>query len=272
MLAGLAACTDGKLYPDFPMGAVNIQPLEVYERWWAMTEQCSGLQGDFHHVLFYQIPGASAFDFRRYRHVPAIWMEDDRIIIAESSLRSGQVVRHEMLHSLMQKGQHDRSEFAQQCAGIVDCGATCLVDAGPPPAELPNTEEVDAAELEVNVAVWPETPSQAFLDGYVEVTVTARNPTDRPIRVRLDPPDTVGALGISFRQNLDGLTSRYLRQQNATVVESTRFAPGETKREVFSYWIGGTSTQAPLTSRSYVAHGAFAGAWTDSPITLLLRN
>jgi len=272
-IAAIGACTvDGPTSPDFPIGAVNYKPLPVYSRWWSQVEACSGLRGDFNHVLYYKIPGATGFNFRTLRNVPAMWMEDDRIVVAENSVRSGQIVRHQMLHSLMQQGHHKRDAYLQACAGLVDCAETCMADVGPEPAEPPNMVEVDPSELEVNISIWPENPGMDVLDGYVEVTVTAHNASNRAVRVKLPPPSATPGLGTTFRQNLMSQSTSFARSQSALSVEAMRFAPGETKRRVFGYWIGGTATQQPLESGKYQVLGAFAEKWALTPAPVMVRR
>ena len=62
------------------------------------------------------------------------------------------------------------------------------------------------------------------------------------------------------------------RNQNALSVEAVRFAPGETKRRVFGYWIGGTATQKPLESGPYQILGAFAEKWALTPAPVIVRR
>jgi hypothetical protein len=38
------------------------------------------------------------------------------------------IVRHEMLHALLQRGTHSPEYFHRRCFGVVDCKTSCAAD------------------------------------------------------------------------------------------------------------------------------------------------
>lgn len=60
----------------------------------------------------------------------AYWMAaGNRIIIARRFVRDGLIVRHEILHALLGRGDHPPEYFRRRCAGIVDRNAECRAEA-----------------------------------------------------------------------------------------------------------------------------------------------
>lgn len=85
----------------------------LYREWWAKTEACSGLTGEFERVQWEVVPGAS---FRcSTGRCAGHWESDHRIWIAEDYRDNEMVVRHEMLHDLIGHSGHPDPPFGQGC-------------------------------------------------------------------------------------------------------------------------------------------------------------
>src|SRR5688572_7718188 len=147
----VVACAD-LLGPRIPTAAVRIDPLPVYTEWWRMTEQCSGRTGDFRRIEWYVMPGVSGFSRGGLKDVQGMIL-DNRIVIAERSLKSGPLVRHEMLHALIGAEGHPRSEFIGRCGLVVACESGCPseLEAPPPPD---SASGIVPSVLEVTGSVW----------------------------------------------------------------------------------------------------------------------
>ena len=78
----LVAGCDFDIAGDRPM-----EPPAVYREWWAKTEACSGLSGDFDRVEWLVVPGRS-FDCKSGQCV-GHWHPGHQIYIAEEWLRIG---------------------------------------------------------------------------------------------------------------------------------------------------------------------------------------
>lgn len=120
MLAG--AC-DRATGPDpfFPAGAVRLAPVPaVYAQWWRDVEACAGRRGSLDRVRFYVLPGVAGWD-RQDLFIYGAWTpRGNRITVGELvSLHAG-VLRHEMLHAVLQRGDHPPEYFGARCGAAVD--------------------------------------------------------------------------------------------------------------------------------------------------------
>ena len=93
---------------DSPMA-----PPAVYREWWAKTEACSGLSGDFDRVEWSMVAGHS---FPCASGTCAgHWEPGHRIYLAQDYTMSEMVVRHEMLHDLLDRAGHPDPPFGDPC-------------------------------------------------------------------------------------------------------------------------------------------------------------
>lgn len=90
-----------------------MEPPAIYREWWARTEACSGLSGDFDRVEWLVVRGES-FECRSGQCV-GHWQPSHHIYIAESWVENEMVVRHEMLHDLLNGGGHPDPPFGEGC-------------------------------------------------------------------------------------------------------------------------------------------------------------
>jgi hypothetical protein len=101
-----------------PAGAVAMSPSPDFAVWWSRTEQCSGIDGNFGGVQWYVVPGARTFQ-SQIGEVVGLWTEAGgvtRITIAGDWSDNELVVRHEMLHALLNREGHPPLYFVQKCA------------------------------------------------------------------------------------------------------------------------------------------------------------
>lgn len=98
-----------------------MEPPAIYYDYWQETEGCSHLIGDYYNVRWYIVPGAS-FATPNTNHAAGYWMPNNNIIyIAEYYVYYPRVVRHEMLHSLLNEGGHYQREW-RMCYDIITLG------------------------------------------------------------------------------------------------------------------------------------------------------
>jgi hypothetical protein len=93
-----------------------IAPAE-YQAWWAATEVCSGRSGDIEDIEWYIVPDAATFETKNGEKV-GLWShssEGVRIVIAGNFADSELVVRHEMLHALLDREGHPSEYFEARC-------------------------------------------------------------------------------------------------------------------------------------------------------------
>jgi hypothetical protein len=100
-----------------PVGAVRLDTPAVYHDWSQKTQSCSGLAADLSTVQFYIVPGVETFPTEDGQKV-GLWMKDggsNRIVIAGNYANHEMVVRHEMLHALLQRQGHPADYFVERC-------------------------------------------------------------------------------------------------------------------------------------------------------------
>jgi hypothetical protein len=97
-----------------PAGDAPMDPPPVYREWWAKTEACSGLTGDFDRIEWLMVPGPS-FPCSSGRCAGHWERDGHQIYIAGDWTRHEMVVRHEMLHDLLGRNGHPSPPFGQGC-------------------------------------------------------------------------------------------------------------------------------------------------------------
>ena len=230
VLGVLSVACESPTAPALPAGARPLPRPDVYEAWWQMVEACSGKQGDLARVSWYRVPpgdadGGFEIDGESYA---GYWYGSgagDRIALVAGRELDGHVVRHEMLHALLRRGDHARAAFVEGCGGVVDCAEGCdaLGEGG---RGVPaGAREVTAAALEVSLAAAPAAPSLAADGGWFTLTVSARNPAAEPVWVRL--PDEKTFIYVPLGD--DGHAGTY----RTTAERRWAFRAGETRRYVF---------------------------------------
>ncbi len=225
---------DGITEPDFPAGAVLIDPPRVYTMWWRLTEACSGVTGDLASVRWYDVPNASEIVVAGSPEQGYWWADGDRIVIAGKDLLAGQLVRHEMLHALIGAG-HPHEYFMDKCEGVVACVGPCLHEAGDTPVPPADAVTIDVTDLSIESDVQTSDASVATDSGWAAITISARNPRGEPVWVSLRtvaPNEKASAtFGYDFHCISGGCGSG--GEYNFVWDDKIGFAAGQTRRYVF---------------------------------------
>jgi hypothetical protein len=121
-----------------PAGSQPWEPPAAYQQWWAETEACSGLSGNFDRIEWMIVPGES-FPCPSGDCV-GHWDPGHKIFLASDWTGHEMVVRHEMLHELMRRSGHPNPPFGHGCPLTWE---TWLVgnEAGPGPP--PSVKSLD---------------------------------------------------------------------------------------------------------------------------------
>jgi hypothetical protein len=115
LISGCASTAPSE--PSLPVGALAIATPAAYLEWNQRTEQCSGLADDVSAIQFYVVPGVDTFPTEAGPKV-GLWQREagvNRIVIAGNYAEHEMVVRHEMLHALLQREGHPTSYFVDRC-------------------------------------------------------------------------------------------------------------------------------------------------------------
>jgi hypothetical protein len=241
----LAACQT-LVDPPLGDGAESFQPPSVYDRWWSMTESCSGLTGSLSKVSWFAVPGAP----RSYYSLAG-----NRIVLNADSKLDGGHVRHEMLHALLQAGGHARKYFLELCGGVVNCDELCIADSEPPPSVDANVAHAMPEDLEVSVDVSPASPRRSEMDGFFTVTVSARNTASYPVVVQLISYPGFPANGFSVA--VYGSAGGLGETKVALDPSVSTFAGGETKRQVFDFAVRDSIGHGGLPPGPYNVDGKY---------------
>lgn len=228
LLTLLVACDQEALAP-FPSNAIALSPPARYAAWWQLTEACSGLTGSLAAVHWYVVPNTNEFSLEG-QGVNGAWYQDgNRIALGDSEILDGPLVRHEMLHALLQSGNHPRNEFLANCSDIVVCIDRCVSDAGGPPDTSDAAPILRRDSLTYSLLVVPSTFSAAADSGWTTVTLSATNRL--PSRGNRPPPLESA---YSYRP-LQGWEpyDNYGIQENIPTTFAPAGTPGSTRRVVF---------------------------------------
>ncbi len=119
LLAGTAGCAAPRAAgaPLAPLGRSWVVPtLGLYQDWWDKTVACSGKQGQMTDVTFYAVDAPRGGIELAGETAHAWWVrEGNRIYLPASALGEEWLVRHEMLHALLQRGSHPAEVFVEAC-------------------------------------------------------------------------------------------------------------------------------------------------------------
>jgi len=113
----LGACGAGEPAAPLPENAVAFVAPPMFADWWERTESCSGRRGDPAEIDWFVVPGADEFTTDRGPKV-ADWSQGragNRITVAGSFVNDELVVRHEMLHVLLDDAGHPEDYFIDKC-------------------------------------------------------------------------------------------------------------------------------------------------------------
>lgn len=96
-----------------PTNDHSFTPPAEYRVWFAKTQACSGLEGDFDRIQWYVVDGTE-FDCPGGKCVGR-WNSDHSIFISQAWTANEMVVRHEMLHDLLGVPGHPDPPFGNPC-------------------------------------------------------------------------------------------------------------------------------------------------------------
>jgi hypothetical protein len=265
-----AAACERIVDPALPPTATVLVPPPVYEKWWTMTESCSGVTRRMSDVSWFVVPGVTQFQLNG-EAVSGYWTEgSNRIVLADSSRLDGSVVRHEMLHALIKGSGHPRSAFLEKCAGLVSCTEQCVADAGAFPTVTFSAPRVPTDSIDVSVQLVPGLPTATVDEGVFALIVTAQNRLSHPVTANLQ--SLGGGLAAPFSYEVRALVGPGFRIVGALSQSDpsvTLFTAGETKKQYFDLVIGSAIRGRAVTNGSYRVTGWYGNhATVLSPVTI----
>jgi hypothetical protein len=119
--------------------------------------------------------------------------------------------------------------------------------------------------LEVSGKVSPAVPGSQIDSGHFIYVVTARNPTDKAIRVVDPSPSGTPPTRAAFWYELtDSVGHRYIGGALSTDESRMKFEAGETKTQVFDFRIGTDPVEQKPRPGNYGLRGRFGNRYGDS--------
>jgi len=100
-----------------PPDAAETDPLADYEQWYAEVEECTGVEGDFDRVRWFEVPHDRWWDPVWEQYAIGTWRSPHDIYVAEPHLGNEEVVKHEMVHDILGGGLTYDPRF-KDCSGI----------------------------------------------------------------------------------------------------------------------------------------------------------
>ena len=95
-----------------PQDRVRLDPPAEYRSWWDTTRECVGQPAaDFGRIRWWM-----AYDGLKELKMKGLWVRRHDIYVRSDALATEIVVRHEMVHDLLQLGDHE-SGFFESCVG-----------------------------------------------------------------------------------------------------------------------------------------------------------
>jgi hypothetical protein len=172
VVLALAQTACGLWESDFPESAVYFTPPAQWRVWWEVLESCTGRRGRFDDITWFKAP----FGEIRYegRVADAIWYAAGNRIALSRDFDTDELVRHELLHAVLQDGSHPELYFERLCGDVVLCGRDCPTQKAPK-----NAMPITVADLDVDIEVFPRVPSIARYDDNVSFLLKVRNTTGR---------------------------------------------------------------------------------------------
>lgn len=100
-----------------PPDAFQADPLAEYAEWYMEVEECTGVEGDFDAVRWFEVPHERWWDPVWKQYAVGTWRSPHDIYLAEPRRDDEGIVKHEMVHDVLRGGQTHDARF-EQCSGI----------------------------------------------------------------------------------------------------------------------------------------------------------
>lgn len=161
---------------DFPKVAAPMAPPVEFRTWWEVVESCSGRTARFDNVRWFR---ADDLMIRGELALGAWFRTGNRIALLGSRSFPPAIVRHEMLHAILQDSDHPAEFFQSRCGDVVVCGRDCPNESVPDSVTAGSFDE-----MEVRLSVFPRVPSISRYAGQLSFVVTVTNNANRTVYLR----------------------------------------------------------------------------------------
>lgn len=258
--------TGCRLWPDsdFPASAVPMPLPPEFRVWWEALESCSGHRARFDDVRWFQ---TSELSIRGETAFGAWFPVGNRIALLGSGDFTGSIVRHEMLHAILQDGDHPSRFFESRCGDFVMCGRNCGLVAVPPEAT-----PIPLSEFNVEVEPFPKDPSFGRHGGRMTFAVRIRNTSAMTGYARIRDYSLARCeigIVVSSASDPDRFKTACATDGMSTL-QRVFFAPGEIRTALVDVVLGSTDMGEPFVTEPLVA-GAFLADNVRRTIPVVLQ-
>ena len=98
-----------------PVAPRVLDPPDEYRTWWGEVEFCIGGRADFDRVRWYE--AEQLVNLEEGTNHAGAWLPPHSIYIRSDKLFFQAAVKHEIVHEILQRGDHDTHLF-EECAGL----------------------------------------------------------------------------------------------------------------------------------------------------------
>ena len=108
LLLLLASCK----VPFEPPGARPLVPTDSFPVWWRELEDCSGTTGDLSRIGWFEAPSqVNGMFYCGSIMALGCWVRPHTVYLVEGNIRNRWLIKHEMIHDLLQRGDHPVPPF-----------------------------------------------------------------------------------------------------------------------------------------------------------------
>lgn len=129
LFGAVSSCSSAEISgpPPLPTGAQTLAVRAQYRTWWDDTQQCSGMHASLSRIAWFVVPDEN-FIYRGKAFDGYWWANVHWVVLASPFVDDPGIVRHEMLHDLLNRGDHPKEYFQQKCGAVVTCNAECRAE------------------------------------------------------------------------------------------------------------------------------------------------
>lgn len=112
------SCSD--FLVNLPKDAEQFNPPLIYKQWFKETEHCSQRLGNFDDITWFVVPNSNYVITSKGEQVAAYWsITYNYVIMSSKHQMNPYIVRHEMLHAILQISGHPPEFFIDRCHGLI---------------------------------------------------------------------------------------------------------------------------------------------------------
>lgn len=110
-------CIPFKTKTEIMVAPIQIHAPAIYFAWYTQLEDCTKLTGHFENIVWFVVPAPSFPCHSDTNYCLGMWAAGHTILLAGPSARDSVIVKHEMLHDLLDGDSNHKNKFFKTCTG-----------------------------------------------------------------------------------------------------------------------------------------------------------